>query len=241
MRLVDHVRISRRQKSRIPARVSAETGEIQLRNGGGSVAFQSSLERGFVQICDFANEVRHIAWEPFTIEFDDRVDGKVRTYTPDYLVDVETRNSDRHRYIVGVKQKQEADRIWAGGPTTVQARAHVAMMAWCRDQQDCSFLLVTEHELAKKGLGNIRAIVDRASYEPDEALAEHLLSSVGRYGPIELGQVSEMCGEAGFARPEVLSTALRLCADDRIWFDVASPWNDRTLLNQGPRRRVFIR
>lgn len=241
MRLVDHVRISLRQKRGIPTRASAETGQFQLRDSSGSVAFQSPLEHGFVQICDFANEVRHIAWEPFTIEFHDLVDGKVRTYTPDYLVDVETRTSERHRYIVEMKQKREADRIWAGGPTTVQARAHIAMMTWCRDQHDCSFLLVTEHELAKKGLGNIRAIADRASYEPDKALSEHLLTSVGKHGPIELGQATEICGEAGFARPEILSTILRLCADDRIWFDVAGPWNDLTLLNQGHRRRVFIR
>lgn len=241
MRLVDRVHLINSKKSIIPARVSAETGFYELRKHPRRVAFQSSIERGFVQLCDFANEVLNIAWEPLTISYHDLVDQKVRTYTPDYSVEIETRTGDHFRYIVEVKEASEAQRIWQHGAKSVAARAHVAMMAWCRKQPSCSFLLATDLTIEAKGLANIRAITDRASYVPRHGLLKLISSTqIGDY-PASLGSLVANCDRFGFNRGEVVSTALRLCADDQLWFDVAEPWEDETVLYRGARRRIFKR
>ena len=241
MRLVDHVSLTLSRKSEIPARVSAETGFYRLRKSGKEVAFQSSIERGFVQLCDFANEVQHIAWEPFSIEFLDLVDDQTRTYTPDYLVEIIDRGGQRYRYVVEIKERREADRIAEAGGTSVHGRAHIAMMHWCREQTDCSFLLATDDTIAAKGLANAKAITDRASYAPDGDLVDLILS--GRFGefPATLGSTIFHGERFGFARGEVISTVLHICAADKLWFDITDEWSDDTVLDRGPRRRVFVR
>lgn len=241
MRLVDHVRLTPSRKSEIPARVSAETGLYRLRKTGKTVAFQSSIEHGFVQLCDFANEVQHIAWEPFSIEFIDLVDEQTRTYTPDYLVEINDREGRRYRYIVEVKERREADRIVEAGGASVPGRAHIAMMQWCREQTDCSFLVATDETIAAKGLANAKAITDRAFYKPDGDLIDLILS--GRLGefPATLGSTIFHGERFGFARGEVISTVLHLCARDELWFDITNEWSDDTVLDRGPRKRVFMR
>lgn len=241
MRLVDHVRITPSARSRKPARTSAETGFYSFRNGANRVAFQSSIERGFVQLCDFANEVRHIAWEPFSIEFRDLIDDRTRVYTPDYLVEINDREDRRYRYIVEVKERREADRIAAAGSASAAGRAHVAMMRWCREQTDCSFLLVTDEKLIEKGLPNAKAILDRAAHKPAPSLLDLILS--GRLGefPATLGSVIANVERLGHVRSEIISAALHACAIDELWFDITQAWNDDAILSRGPRRRVFLR
>ena len=241
MRLVDHVRVTPSGRSKKPARTSAETGFYSFRNGANRVAFQSSIERGFVQLCDFANEVRHIVWEPFSIEFRDLVDDRTRVYTPDYLVEINDRGGRRYRYVVEVKERREADRIAVAGSASVAGRAHVAMMRWCREQTDCSFLLVTDEKLIEKGLPNAKAILDRAGHRPKRSLIDLILS--GRLGefPATLGSVIANAERRGHERGEIISAVLHACAIDELWFDITQAWNDDAILSRGPRRRVFLR
>ena len=241
MRLVDYVRLTPSRKSEIPARVSAETGLYRLRKTRKMVAFQSSIERGFVRLCDFANEVQHIAWEPFSIEFTDLVDNRTRTYTPDYLVEINDREGQRYRYVVEVKERREAGRLVEAGGASVRGRAHIAMMHWCREQGDCSFLLATDDTIAAKGLANAKAISDRATYTPDGDLADLILSGGLGDFPATLGSTIYHGDRFGFARGEIISTVLHLCAWDKLWFDITDEWSDDTVLDRGPRRRVFVR
>lgn len=205
------------------------------------VAFQSSIERGFVQLCDFANEVRHVAWEPFSIEFRDLVHDRTRTYTPDYLVEIDDHEDRRYRYVVEIKERREADRIAEAGSASPAGRAHVAMMRWCREQTDCSFLLVTDDKLAEKGLPNAKAILDRTAHTPEQALLDLVLS--GRLGefPATLGSVIANAARHGYSRGEVVSAVLYVCAIDKLWFDIAEEWSETTILARGSRRRVFNR
>ena len=241
MRLVDHVRITPSARSKKPARTSAETGFYSFRNGANRVAFQSSIERGFVQLCDFANEVRHISWEPFSIDFRDLVDNRTRVYTPDYLVEINDREGQRYRYIVEVKERREADHIAAAGSASAAGRAHIAMMRWCREQTDCSFLLVTDEKLIEKGLPNAKAILDRASHRPERSLLDLILS--GRLGefPATLGSVIANAERYAYERGEIISAALHACAIDELWFDITRTWDEEAILRRGSRRRVFLR
>lgn len=239
MRLVDHPRITACKKSAIPARVSAESGFFIRRKGGKKVAFQSSLERSFVQMCDFANETVELKWEPFTLLFDDLVDQKERRYTPDYLLEFTTKAGSRATRIVEVKPKQEIARIWRGDPYGVDARRHVAMMAWCDQQIATRFVLASEEFLMATGLPNIVAISHRSSYPVADPTRQRLLEFADQQTGVMLDQFVDEGMKLGVDRGTVVSSLLRLCADDELWFDIAGQFNDDTVFNRGPRRRVF--
>jgi hypothetical protein len=241
MRLVDRVRITPCEKSKIPAHVSAETGFYTRRSDGRRVAFQSSLERSFVQLCDFAREVQEIRWEPFSLLFDDLVDQQERRYTPDYLVATTTEIGDRFTYVIEVKPEAEIDRIWKGDPYGVDARRHVAMLAWCKEQPATEFVLVSEKLLTEKGLPNMLAVLDRAAFKVSNEVRTGLLESPSFSYPATLKQLVDHSAKLGVARGQLISSLLRLCGDDAIWFDVAKPIDDATTFDRGPRRRVFRR
>jgi hypothetical protein len=240
MRLVDHVRVTPCEKSKIPAHVSAETGIYSLHRSGKHVAFQSSLERSFVQLCDFANEVHDIRWEPFTLLYDDLVDEQERRYTPDYLVETTTEIGDRYTYIVEVKPEAEIDRIWHRDPYGVDARRHVAMMAWCKEQGATQFVLVSERLLADKGLPNMLAITDRASSEVPEEVRLHQLNVIDEFEAATLGDFVAQGAAIKLSRGRIISSLFRLCADDELWFDIGVAISDSTVFRRGARRRVFL-
>jgi len=237
MKLVDRIHVSISQKRKIPARVSAETGFYRLRKGRGEVAFQSSLERGFAQICDFANEVATIEWEPYTFVFEDLVDGTERRYTPDYLVELSARNGGRKFLLVEVKPQTVLDRIEEVRPPGLHARKHLAAREWCKQQDSIDFMVVSEKWLDAKGWANIRAIVDRENYRPVPRLKQ-LLARTGLL-PASLGDLVAIGKSEGFERGAVISSLLRMCADDQMWFDHVLALTDATIFNFGGRRRVF--
>jgi hypothetical protein len=241
VRLVDRVRITPCEKSKNPARVSAETGFYTRRSDGRRVAFQSSLERSFVQLCEFAREVQELRWEPFSLLFDDLVDQQERRYTPDYLVETTTEIGNRFTYVIEVKPEAKIDRIWKGDPYGVDARRHVAMLAWCKEQTATEFVLVSEKLLAEKGLPNMLAVLDRTTFELSDQVRTGLLDSPSLVYPATLGQLVEHGVKLGLPRGQLISSLLRLCADDALWFDVTRTMDDSTTFNLGRRRRVFQR
>lgn len=241
MRLVDNVRVTLCEKSKIPAHVSAETGFYTVRGTGKRVAFQSSLERSFVQLCEFANEVQNIRWEPFTLVFDDLVDGRERRYTPDYLVDTVMQAGDRFTYVIEVKPEAEIEHIWQGDPYGVEARRHIAMVAWCNEQAATQFILVSEKLLADKGLPNMLAIMDRSAFALPNDVRVSLLEI---FDDVDSPTLEDLVGQGtalGLDRGRLISSLLRLCADDELWFDIRVAISDVTVFQRGARRRVFQR
>tara|TARA_E500000305_G_scaffold59373_1_gene47358 strand:+ start:198 stop:914 length:717 start_codon:yes stop_codon:yes gene_type:complete len=237
MKLVDRICLSTSQKRKIPARVSAETGFYRLGKGRGEVAFQSSLERGFAQMCDFANEVVTIKWEPHTFVFDDLVDGTERRYTPDYLVELSARDGGCKSLLVEVKPQTVLDRIEASRPPGLHARKHLAAREWCNQQDRIDFMVVSEKWLEAKGWANVRAIMDRQKYRADPRLKQSL-AKTGLF-PASLGNLVAISKSEGFERGAVISSLLRMCADDHIWFDRALALTDDTVFKFGERRRIF--
>ena len=134
MRLVDRVRLVPSAKSKRVPRTSAVAGSLNMRSQVETVEFQSSIERDFAILCDFAPEVNHIRWQPFSIEFRDLVSDKTRTYTPDYLVETTSRRGERYSYIAEIKRYREYSRIYEADPVGEASRAHIAATEWARAQ-----------------------------------------------------------------------------------------------------------
>lgn len=238
MRLVDHVRLTPCTKSKIPARVSAQSGFYTMTDGNTKIAYQSALECDFVKICDFANEVQLVHWEPFSIRFDDLIDRRERIYTPDYLVETIDDEGHRNTLIVEVKPQKEIRAIWQRDPTGSAARAHKAMLEWLYGKPRHRFLLICEDAMARQGLPNIKAVLDRRTYMiPDDLSA--LFGQSKDLFPASLRDLVRRGKKHGFARGAVISALLRLCADDQLFFDVRKPLDDATSFQTGPRNRVF--
>lgn len=241
MRLVEHVRLTPCYKSRTPARVSAETGFLLLRDGVRKVQFQSPLERGFVEICDFANEVVQLRWEPFSFAFRDAVLGTERRYTPDYLVETTSRTGGRISYVVEIKADRELQRIQRD-PTGLEARAHIAADRWCREQPSFVFATITERWLDSRGLANVRLIGSKQTAQSDNSYDRHVVNEITTAGDLSLDQLVALdaCRDR-IGRAALTALLLNLCSRDVIHFDITRPLGGGTVFYAGARRRIFKR
>lgn len=70
---------------KIPRSSSSITGRFSRGPGGGSIGFESTLERDFVRLMAFDPDVTDIEDQPVRIDYTSD-DNRPRHYTPDYLV-----------------------------------------------------------------------------------------------------------------------------------------------------------
>ncbi len=240
MRLVGKVKLTSSKRSKIPTRVSAETGQFRLADGIQKIPFQSTFERGFIEICDFAPEVRQIRWEPFTLRFKDLVLDRFRTYTPDFSVETVTRDSQRFVYIVEIKRHREYEHI-RKEPEGKEGRKWIAASAWCRDQPACDFVVCTDRWLEQRGLANVRLIIAKATYPIANDLASLLLGNLLTISGVNLSRLIDLGMHSGFEQPIIISTVMALCSADKMHFDIRRPLDTETVFHAGPRERIFQR
>lgn len=239
MRLVSRVQVTPSRKSRTPPRTSAVAGRMSLLSQREPVEYQSSFERDFIIMCDFAPEVELIRWQPFTLEFDDHITGKRRRYTPDYLVETINRQGIRYTYVVEVKRKVEYDRIYLRDPEGPIARSHMAATMWSRQQPTTEMVVITDQWLASRGLANVRLIRGSANYAITNRLKNISFNTILNMPGITLESLIEVARRVGVQRPVTLSCILRLCHEDLCHFDIAEPLGEETMFHEGPRRRIF--
>jgi hypothetical protein len=114
-------------------------------------------------------------------------------------------------------------------------------MAWCKEQGATQFVLVSERLLADKGLPNMLAITDRASFEVPEEVRLHQLNVIDEFEAATLGDFVAQGAAIKLSRGRIISSLFRLCADDELWFDIGVAISDSTVFRRGARRRVFLR
>jgi hypothetical protein len=238
MRLVSHVELIPSRTSRTPPGTSTVAGRASLLSQREPVEYQSSFERDFVIMCDFASEVELIRWQPFTFEFDDHVTRTRRRYTPHYLVETITRQGARYTYVVEVMRKVEYDRIYLRDPEGPIARSYTAATMWCRQQPATEMVVITDQWLASRGLANVRLIRSSANYMIPDGLREFLFNEITIPG-ITFRSLIEVASCVGIPRPVAVSSALRLCHEDICRFDIAEPLGKETMFYEGARQRIF--
>ena len=212
---------------------------MSLLSQSEAVEYQSSFERDFIIMCDFAPEVELIRWQPFTLEFDDHVTEKRRHYTPDYLVETINRQGIRYTYVVEVKRKVEYDRIYLLDPEGPIARSHMAAMMWSRQQPTTEMVVITDQWLASRGLANVRLIRGSANYAITDEFKDILFNQILTMPGVALKSLIEVARRVGVQRPVTLSCILRMCHEDLCHFDIAEPLGEETMFHEGPRQRIF--
>lgn len=238
MRLVGNVEITSAEQA-LRRSKDGLYGRVKLRDQAWDVAFHSSLERDFALMCDFAREVTLLRSQPFTFSFDDKVPGKRRRYTPDFLVETNSQRGTRYSYLIEIKPQAEYDRIYSQDPEGQDARKHIAAQVWCRAQPAMEMAVITERWLHSRGVMNVRLIQAASTYEINQPLRAAMLNEIKTNTRVTLQALIGVGERLGIGRPAVVSSILRLCDEDLCQFDIARPLDGETIFYEGRRQRIF--
>ncbi len=117
---------------------------------GGSVAFESSLERDFLRRMDFRTDVLDVISQPLSLDFTAR-NGRLYTYTPDYLVTFHS-HVERRPMLVEVKPEDTWRERWRDFLPKWKA-------AWRYAQQrEWDFHIYDESRIRGQSLKNIQTL-----------------------------------------------------------------------------------
>lgn len=155
----------------IPINRRSTTGRVET--SGGTVPYESTLERDFVHLADFDGEVERIVSQPLRIVF--RVaDGPERRYTADFLLrfrSVDGRTK-RRPGLYEIKYRDELRDRWDElEPGFRAARKLCRSRGW-------SFRVVTERGIRGTYLENVAFLRDFRTYNDSEGIGIKLLQTL---------------------------------------------------------------
>ena len=134
------MRISLKKKRNISANEFSLTGQIKSLKRNDLVDFESSLERDYIHILEFDENVRYYYEQPLKIEFDDRY------YVPDFFVEY----WDGNKEVIEIKYT--IDLIENASKYVAKFKA---ADEFC-NSNDLTFRILTENEIRNDYLYNIK-------------------------------------------------------------------------------------
>lgn len=178
---------------------------------GHLVAFESTLERDFLETVDFDRTVVSILEQPCRISYRDR-NGRQRSYVPDALV--------QHRpgtglhgidgFLYEIKHRDDLFAAWS----TLKPK-FMAARAWARERR-LRFVILTEREIRGSHLDNVRVLNQYRHLQPHPEIEERLAALLVVLGEISVRTLVEAiwsCEEQRIAAPAYV---LRMIAAGRI-------------------------
>lgn len=239
MSSVNNVHIKHWNKTEKASVLSATRGSKIHETSGLKVQYQSSFERDFVDICRFAKEVQSIRWEPFTLNYHDLIDDKPRTYTPDYLVEIETTPGARRHLLVEVKRMRALQRVQGQSVPTIQSRALLAGDIWAQQQPNAKMFIVTDTWMKNIGLKNIKLILRSVIQQPDFAIRRCISQQFINHDCRTLSEINQLCIERGHDHQLIVPMLMEMCWRDEINFDVSLPLSKETRFYVDHRHQIF--
>ncbi len=202
--------------SRRPARTIGTshrsiTGRVAF--GGGSIPFESSLERDFLVLLDFDLTVENVLEQPFRITYKG-ADGRERHYTPDFLVEYE----NGEHVIYEVKYRANLKEEW----TTLKPRFRAAIRY--AKQNGMRFSIETEVEIRGSSyLANVRFLRPYRDYALTLAIDEHLIKTLAVLGETTPESLLVAAYWTLENRIKAVAPLWRLVATRRIHADLYDP------------------
>lgn len=200
---------------KIGRRYRSSRGTVSVH--GRRVAYESGLERDFLQLISMDPTIDEVAGQPLTITFQDPLTGKEREYTPDVFV---RHGGPRPRAcLFEVKYRTDLWRqFWQEG---LKAKL-LAARKLCREQ-GWTFRIMTEVEIRGPKVANIAFLRGYMHLDPDPAVEEQLAATLATLGP----STPQVLLVATFWHEENRARAIpylwRMVAKGRIEFDLALP------------------
>jgi hypothetical protein len=151
----------------IPKNYRNITGISSSSKAEGDSAFESSLERDFYALLEFDNSVYRYEVQPVTISYLAE-DDKVKTYTPDVLVDY-VRETKKKKTLFEIKYRSDLKSGWRQIKPKLKAAIRYA------NSQGWTFKLITEHEIRSAYLKNVQFLLRFRKMPVNDAYEQLLL------------------------------------------------------------------
>lgn len=129
-----------------------------------NIWYRSRWELMFMQKADTHPEIKRWASEEISIPYVSPKDGKIHRYYPDFYIETEKSDGERHKFLIEIKPKKQTIKPKQPEKLTQRSRVrymtesmtYVTNMAkwkaaknWCNDK-GLKFLIMTEDELGIK-------------------------------------------------------------------------------------------
>lgn len=233
MRLVSSVRLEPSDSSRRFIARSATRGEFAFDVGEEKTFFQSEHERNLLVILRNTPSVIKATWEPFTLRYFDHLRQKSCTYTPDYLIELET-NEGARQLLAEIKTKRDYYRT-----AREFAARYRAAERWAELQPATSFKIITDQWMHVVGLRNYQqldAVRTRNIPAPHldivrQCIINHTLLSVS--------QIIASAVDKGMERAQIMPALWKLVSLGELTFDLSRPLDLETEIYAGKTQSPF--
>lgn len=166
---------------KIPKNYSNVTGIAAHSKSEGQAMFESTLERDFLMLLEFDNNVERFEVQPIKLEWQNDL-GKFRSYTPDVLVYY--KQSKHKPTLFEVKYRDDINKNWSKLKPKFKAA-----IRFCKEN-NWKFKLITEVEIKTAYLESVKFLLpfvrQGASSEDDMMILDDKIIQLGTTTPKEL-------------------------------------------------------
>lgn len=206
----------------IPKNYRNVTGRLASTKNQRLVGFESTLEKDFLLLLEFAPDVSGFDEQPITICYRD-AHGQPRRYTPDVLVRFHA--PDRPTELYEVKYRDDLRQNWA-----VYRPKFKAAWRYAR-QQRWRFRWVTEREVRTPRLSNARFLRRFRALNPPESDRALLLSMLAQARATTPEVLLQRCSHDQWQVAQLMTALWFLVATYQIQTDLGRPLTMRSVLH----------
>jgi hypothetical protein len=201
---------------------SSLRGKIVSKKTNRQHKFESSLERDFLEIIDFDNNVLNYCEQPVTIEY--KLSGVTHYYTPDFIVYCNSKNVKP--LLCEIKYRKDLKKNWQELKPKFKAAIEYA------SNKNWRFKIITEKEIHNQYLVNIKFLsnykeekIDKLGFltgidENDFNLLRFHINEIKITTPEEL---MLMCSSNREKQAELLYTIWYLVTNNWVKCDLSKP------------------
>lgn len=193
-----------------------------------SIAFESTLERDLLTLLEFNDSVSDVIEQPLTIEYTNH-NGRIVTYTPDFLVDFEEADASllerpRKPLLIEVKPREKLQKYFA----ELKPRFKIAMQyAYANDM---IFKIYDERRIRTSYLQNILFLkrYKRLTYNIEDEI--NILTYVNSSGSLTVEAVIEYLFIGKEQKAIGLGHIWNLLANKKLLCDFSKPLEKQTVI-----------
>lgn len=200
----------------IPKNYRNVTGRLASQKSDGCASFESTLERDFLTLLEFAPEVEDFEVQPVTIEWKDNA-GKWRKYTPDVLVRYEKKTKTPPT-LVEVKYRSDLKKDWAELKPRLKAGLKYAK------EKGWRFKIMSEAEIRTPYQANAKFLLTFLNNGPEmDGYMELLDETLKTQTPTTADALTRSIFKDDWQRAKLIPTLWYLIARGEIGADLEKP------------------
>jgi hypothetical protein len=207
---------------KIPKNYLVVTGSFASRKNGRMLGFESLLERDYMILLDFDDDVERFEEQPVQIPFRKGV----KPYVPDLLIHYDQSRQDRRPVLAEVKHTSDLTKHQDKyAPKFEQAEHYAKNRQW-------DFRVVTEQESRPARLKALKFLREYLHVEPDPGDVARVIATLGAAdGEMPLNELLDNLCTTDTERLLLVPTVWHLVATRRVAIDYDQPIHDKTLLS----------